>query len=204
MLPLFLDARNRQVVVIGGGLVGQRKAAACSEAGFAVRVVDPLAVPWPGVEWIAEAYRPAHLDGASIVVAAATPPVNAEVVADARRASVLVCDAANPEAGDFTFPAVLRRGQLVIAVSTGGASPTLGTRIRDQLRADFGPEYAEWVAVLDEVRQRVLEGVLDAGVRRRLLAGFAEYHWLDRLRDAGPETTRKEMLAVVAAAAGAV
>ena len=201
MFPLFLHTAGRRVVVVGGGAVGRRKAAACADAGLAVRVVDPLAVPWPGVEWVAEAYRPDHLDGAALAVAAATRVVNAMVVADARRLRIPVCDAANPDAGDFVFPAIVRRGGLTLAVSTGGASPTLSARLRDRLDADYGPEYGEWVAVLDEVRQRVLEVVPDAAVRRQLLAGFAEDLWLDRLREAGAEVARREMLAAVAAAA---
>ena len=122
-------------------------------------------------------------------------------LADARRLRIPVCDAANPDAGDFVFPAIVRRGGLTLAVSTGGASPTLSARIRDRLHADYGPEYGEWVAVLDEVRQRVLEVVPDAALRRQLLAGFAEDLWLDRLREAGAEVARREMLAAVAAAA---
>lgn len=91
-----------------------------------------------------------------------------------------------------------------MAVSTGGASPALAARIRDRLAADFGPEYAEWVAVLEAVRQRVLEVVPDAATRRRLLAGFAEDNWLDRLREIGADAARAEMLAAVEPAAGAV
>ena len=203
MFPLFLHTAGRRAVVVGGGTVGRRKAGACADAGLAVRVVDPLAVPWPGVEWVAEAYRPDHLDGAALAVAAATPEVNAAVVVDARRSRIPVCDAANPEAGDFVFPAVVRRGRLTLAVSTGGASPFLAARIGDRLQADFGPEYGEWVAVLDEVRRRVLE-VVPAAARRRLLAGFAADLWLDRLREVGTEVARTEMLAVVEAAAGPV
>ncbi len=201
MFPLFLHTAGRRVVVVGGRAVGRRKAAACADAGLAVRVVDPLAVAWPGVEWVAEAYRPDHLAGAALAVAAATPSVNAEVVSDARRLRIAVCDAANPEAGDFIFPAVVRRGRLTIAVGTGGASPALAARLRDRLAADFGPEYGEWVVLLDEVRRRVLEVIPEITVRRELLAGFAEDRWLGRLREAGAEVARREMLAVVAAAA---
>ena len=201
MLPLVFLPSSRPAVVVGGGAVGRRKAEGCADAGWAVRVVDPVAVPFAGVEWVAEAYRPDHLTGAALAVAAATPAVNAVVVADARRRRVPVCDAANPAAGDFVFPAVVRRGGLTLAASTGGASPTLGVRIRDRLAADFGPEYGEWVAALTAVRRRGLEVVPDAEARRRLLADFAEDRWLDRLRAVGPDALLAEMLAAVDAAA---
>lgn len=204
MLPLAFYSEGRLVVVIGGGVIGRRKAAVCVESGFTVRVIDPVVGTPLGVEWVSEEYRPAHLHGAALVVAAATPVVNAEVVADARRLKLPVCDAANPAAGDFVFPAIIRRGDLTIAVSTGGASPALSRRIKERLDTEFGPEYGEWVAVLDAVRRRVLEFVPDIALRRRLLAGFAEDHWLDRLREAGAGEVRKEMLAAVEAAAGTV
>lgn len=193
MLPVILRPDNRRAVVVGGGTVGRRKAAACLDGGFRVRVIDPVADPMPAVEWVAEAYRPGHLAGAALVVAAATPAVNAAVVGDARRAGVLVCDAANPEGGDFDFPATVRRGDFSVAVSTGGASPALARRTRDRLAAEFGPEYGEWVAVLAAVRRRVLETVPDAGDRRRILAGFATDRWRDRVREVGPAQVLREM-----------
>ena len=204
MLPIIFFPKNLLVTVIGGGSVGRRKVAVCAEAGFAVRVVDPVRGELPGVEWVAESYRLEHLAGTALVVAAATSVVNAQVVSDARQLRVPVCDAGNPTAGDFLFPAVVRRGELLFAVSTGGGSPALARQIRDRLASDFGPEYGTWVEVLDAVRGRVLQIVPDIALRRRLLAGFAENLWLDRLREAGGEQVQKEMLAAVEAATGAV
>jgi len=204
VFTLFLRTANRLAVVVGGGAVGRRKASACLDGGFQVRVVDPAAAPLPGVEWVAKAYHADHLNGATVVVAAATPTVNAIVVADARRAGVPVCDAANPDAGDFDFPATVRHGDFTIAISTGGASPALSRRIRNRIESEFGPEYGEWVAVLRAVRRRVLEVVPDAADRRRLLTAFADDRWLDRLREVGADKVLKEMLAGVEAADGPV
>lgn len=202
MIPIVLQSNGRLAVVVGCGAVGRRKAATCAAGGLPVRVVDPVAEPFPGVEWVAETYRADHLLGAGLVVAAATPEVNRAVVADARRLSVLVCDAADPANGDFVFPAVVRRGGLTLAVSTGGASPALSGRLRDRLDAEFGPEYAAWVELLAEVRRLVLESVPDAATRRRLLAGFADDRWRLRVRDAGVAVARAEMLAVMSADGG--
>lgn len=199
MFPLFLRTANRWAVVIGGGSVGRRKASACREGGFQVRVIDPVTSPLPGVEWVAEPYRADHIVDATVVVAAATSTVNAEVVADARRTGIPVCDAAIPDAGDFDFPATVRHGDFTIAISTGGASPTLARRIRDRLESEFGPEYGEWVAVLHAVRRRALEVIIDAADRRRLLTAFANDHWLARLREVGADKMLKEMLTKVEA-----
>lgn len=195
MLPLLLNPAGRQAIVVGGGTVGRRKAGVLLDGGFRVRVVDPGADPLPNVEWTAEPYRAEHLAGAFLAVAAATPGVNRLVVADARRSGLLVCDAADPTAGDIVFPAVVRRGGLTLAVSTGGTSPALAARLRDRFADEFGTEYAEWVGLLAELRPLVLASIPDPAARRRVLADLADDRWRVRLRQVGIAAARAEMLA---------
>src|SRR5262245_22450035 len=108
-----LELRGKAVLVVGLGIVGRRKAAGLVEAGARVLAVDPAVgedkVP-AGVELRVETYRPGHLEGMSLVFAAATGEVNRRVVADARRVGVLVSSASDPGEGDFTVPAVWREG----------------------------------------------------------------------------------------------
>src|SRR5271166_3357561 len=88
MLPLFVDLQDRLCLVIGAGAVGCRKALALLEAGASVRLVGPLtpadSLPSPRLDRLPEPYHPRHLDGVCLVIAAATPEVNRQVVADAR------------------------------------------------------------------------------------------------------------------------
>src|ERR1051325_8464355 len=88
MFPLFVNLQGRLCLVVGGGEVGRRKRLALLEAGARVRWVcpqaDPLESPSPRLEQVIEPYHPKHLDGVSLVIAAATPEVNRQVVADAR------------------------------------------------------------------------------------------------------------------------
>ena len=130
--------------------------------------------------------------------AAATASVNAVVVADARDRRILVCDSITPEAGDFTLPAVLRRGELSVAVSTGGTAPSLAKQFRDRIDTWIEFDYGEFVKLLGEIRKRVLQGGFSGEVRRRLLVGFADDVWLRRMRAIGPDRTLAEMAAVVA------
>jgi precorrin-2 dehydrogenase/sirohydrochlorin ferrochelatase len=193
MFPVMLDLTGRLAVVVGGGAVGRRKVAALRAAGARVRVVclEERPPDVPEGEWIREGYRAGLLDGAALVFAAATPEVNRDVVRDARTRGIWAADAAEPTAGDFHTPAVLRRGGLVVAVSTSGASPLLAARIRDRLDAATEPEYADWVALLAELRPEVL--AVSPGRRRAVFERLCEGGWLGRLRAEGVDVVREAM-----------
>lgn len=198
---ISLDLNARLVVIVGAGSVGQRKAITCSLAGADVRVIDPRSPPDgfapAGVEWVAEAYRPAHLDGAWLVFAAGPPEVNAAVVADATERRVWVCDAADPGRGGMTLPAVGHAGRVTVAVSTSGASPRLAARLRDEIVAGLDPAYSAWADLLSELRPAVLAAVTDAGERRRVLMELADPRWLEAIRADGADAVRARMRAAV-------
>jgi precorrin-2 dehydrogenase/sirohydrochlorin ferrochelatase len=202
MLPVLLDLTGRLVVVVGGGGVGRRKARAARAAGAPVRLVALQARPPgeddPGLQWRQEPYAEACLAGAALVFAAATPAVNALVAADARRLGVWVNSASDPAAGDFLTPAVVRRGRLVVAVSTTGASPAAARHIRERLEAEFDEAYTGWLDLLAEVRAAVLASPADADTRRALLEEAARGPWLERVRDAGVEPARQGVRAWLA------
>ena len=202
MLSMNLTIRGRSVLVVGGGGVGRRKAAVAVAAGATVTVVDPAALlptlP-PGVQHISQAFQASHLDAVTLAFACATPEVNAAVVVAANGRGVWVCSASDPAGGDFVLPSVARRGDLTFAVSTGGASPALARRIAAGLLDQFDDSYAEWVRVLGEVRREVLTRVSDPDARRRLLDGFADPIWLERIRTAGADVVRAEMMREVRA-----
>ena len=128
MFPIVLDVCNLPCLVVGGGAVGLRKAASLLTAGAKVTVVclEPKPPNAPvGLIWMTQSYRPEHLEGMSLVFAAATAEVNKLVVADAKTRSIWVNSASEPGLGNFILPAVARRGQIDIAISTGGASPAI-------------------------------------------------------------------------------
>jgi precorrin-2 dehydrogenase/sirohydrochlorin ferrochelatase len=203
MFPLFLNMMNRLCVVIGGGSVGQRKMTALLESGASVRLVcledRPPYLDSPRLEWLTRPYQAEHLNGAALVFAAATPEVNQQVVRDARSRGIWVNVTDNAPDGDFFVPAILRRGNFVLAVSTGGAAPALAQAVRNSLEEQFDEAFGTWVALLSEVRPIVLATLTDEQQRRRLLAQLCRWDWLERLRREDIETVRAEILAEVQA-----
>ena len=154
-LPLNIDMRGKTAVIVGGGKVALRKLQAMSVAGVASRLVAPEVCP--EIAELAAAgsisvrigrYGAEDLDHAFLVVAATDDAaVNLSVATDAMERRLLVSVVDNPLAGNFTFPAVLRRGALEIAVSTGGRCPTLATDVRNLIADVIGEDELHRVEV---------------------------------------------------------
>ena len=158
----FLDLRNRRCLVVGGGPVGERKVRSLLECGAGVVLVSPTLtaelarlVSTGRVVHHARTFRRADVRGCMVAVAATgCAATDRAVAAAARQARVLVNAVDRPAACDFILPSVLRRGELQIAVSSGGRSPALAREIRRRLEALFGPEYAELVERTGQARRR--------------------------------------------------
>ncbi|HYT87748.1 MAG TPA: bifunctional precorrin-2 dehydrogenase/sirohydrochlorin ferrochelatase [Gemmataceae bacterium] len=204
MLPLFINLRDRLCLVIGGGAVGRRKGLALLEAGARVRLIWPEGPPGeqtaPRLERVCGPYRPEHLDGVSLVIAAATPEVNRQVVADARARGIWVNSATEPDEGDFHMAATVRRGEFVVAVHTGGHAPALAREVCDRLEDLFDETFAVWVALLAELRPLIRKTVA-APLRRPLLKKLCAWTWLERLRAEGRDAVRTAMYAEMQALA---
>jgi len=181
MLPIALRPDGRRAVIVGGGSVASRKAEVLAEAGFPLFVVAPRIdartrelVDRIGGDAAERAYDSSDVAGAALVVAATSDEaVNARIVADARAAGILACDASDGERGDFTMPAVARAGILTIAVDTGGGAPAFAKRITAELATRFGPEYGRAAATLAHMRVYA-KAVLPADERRKVLQLLAE------------------------------
>ncbi len=179
--PVNLDLRDRRVVLVGGGAVAARKARRLIAAGARLCVVSPrletglaaLAAS-SSLTHLARTYLPGDMEGATLVFAATDDAaVNLAVAAEAKARGILVDVIDAPRESGFTTPAVLERGDLLITVSTGGASPALSRRIVDRLQPLFGPEYAEAIALLGEIREKILTAKGGSAYTRQVFAELA-------------------------------
>ncbi|HJY85490.1 MAG TPA: bifunctional precorrin-2 dehydrogenase/sirohydrochlorin ferrochelatase [Candidatus Acidoferrales bacterium] len=180
LFPMFVKLEGRPCLVVGAGRVAEAKIRSLLATGAAVRVVgrSPTSAVkgWARtgrISWAPREFDPGDLDGVVVVVSATSPEVNERVCREARRRGVLANVVDEPLHCDFYYPAVVRRGDLQIAISTGGNSPALAQRLRKELEKRFGPEYESWVRELGKERKKLLEQAMDPRHRRRLLHRMA-------------------------------
>jgi precorrin-2 dehydrogenase/sirohydrochlorin ferrochelatase len=191
--PLFLDVSQRLVVIVGGGAVALRKAGGLVEAGAQrIRLVAPRRTEGfergGGLEWIAEAYRPEHLDGAAIVFAATdSAEVNSAVVRDAQERGILVCraDSDDDAPGDFLTPAVFRDGAVTVAVSAGSAA--LSVLIRDGVQARWDGRWSKMAGAMKWLRPLIRGSGLTIEQRRALFRDAARLDAIEILDRQGAD-----------------
>jgi len=154
--PVNLLLAGRPCLVVGGGTVAARKVEGLLACDAVVHVVSPVVDDeirgWPEVTVDQRPYRTGDVDGRWLVISATdSPEVNRAVYLDCEAAHIWVCGADDPDHCSFTLPSVVRRGTLVVTVSTGGRSPAMARWLREQLGTQIGPEYE---VLLDLVADR--------------------------------------------------
>jgi precorrin-2 dehydrogenase/sirohydrochlorin ferrochelatase len=115
-----------------------------------------------------------------VIVATSSRDVNESIFREARRRNILCNVVDDPEHCDFYYPAVVRRGDLQLAISTNGKSPALAQRIRRELEMEFGPEYGEWLEELGKIRQQLFASGMNPDDRRRVLHELASREAFER------------------------
>jgi len=188
--PVFLDLDKARCLVIGGGTIAERKVEALLAAGGEVTLISPeLTAALRALEAAGRLtvqqrpYQREDLDAVSLVIAATDDPaLQRQIAADAKRANILCNIVDQPALCSLIMPAMVQRGDLTIAVSTNGASPTLAKKIRQDLTEQFGPEYAVALRLLRRIRERLMHEQCSARDRQRLLTSLAESPLLDYLR----------------------
>jgi len=181
LFPIFLKLDGRRCLVVGAGNVGEPKIQSLLAAHAEVVVVAPEATTtvqgWAesgSITWNRKRFESSDLDSAVLVIAAtASEAINEAVFIEAQRRGILCNSVDDPQHCDFYYPAVVRRGDFQVAISTAGHSPALAQRLRSELEAQFGPEYAEWVNELGRVRQDLFAADMNPEERKQRLRELA-------------------------------
>ena len=161
--PAILMLDGRLGVVIGGGAVGERKVRTLLEAGARVKVITPEATPRlrklagdDTIELIERSYQRGDLKGAAVVIASTDErAVNQAIYEEALDEGVPVNVVDDPPHCTFIAPSIVRRGDLMIAISTGGTNPAMAVRIRERLEKEFGPEYEAYFDLIKRLKAEV-------------------------------------------------
>ena len=161
--PVFLDLRGRSCVVIGGGEIAQRKVEGLLECSADVTLISPDVTPVlerllnnGPAHWVSRKYCAGDLKGAFLAVAATdVKVVNEAVAAEAELEKVVLNVVDDPPLCSFIAPAVVQRGQVTLAISTGGASPALARKLREMLEASGALEYADLAEILSKARSEL-------------------------------------------------
>jgi len=172
-LPVFLSLRGRRVLVVGGGPVAASKLSTLLSVGAAITLVAPKIVAdaeRAGVTLRRRVFREPDLDGVWFVVAAATPWVNASVARAAARRRIFVNAVDDPNHASAFFGGVVRRGDVTLAISSGGRVPGLVRLLREALADLLPDDLAEWVEIAKSERINWLRQRTKVSERVPLLA----------------------------------
>ncbi|MGA7847971.1 MAG: bifunctional precorrin-2 dehydrogenase/sirohydrochlorin ferrochelatase [Terriglobales bacterium] len=187
LFPMFLKLAGKHCLVVGAGKVGEPKIGGLIDTGASIHVVAIEASAqvreWADagrIDLDLRTFSENDLDGKFLaVVATASKRLNELIYCEAQRRGVLCNVVDVPEYCDFFYPAVVQRGDLQIAISTAGQSPSLAQKLRQQLERQFGPGYADWVKQLGETRRLILASDLDKERKLELLHSLASREALE-------------------------
>src|SRR5262245_329039 len=197
LYPVFLKLAGLPVVVVGGGPVAAAKLDGLLEAGAQVTVVAPAIshairartdAPGSSLRLIERGFVSSDLDGARWVVAAATPEVNRQVAAAATARGLFVNAVDDPATATAYLGGVVRRGEVELAISTGGIAPALAGLLREALDALLPDELEDWVEVAARERARWRRTSVPIAERRPLLLRALDRLYTGERRNAAPET----------------
>jgi precorrin-2 dehydrogenase/sirohydrochlorin ferrochelatase len=207
--PIYLDVSEKRCVVVGGGDVAERKVMKLLECDAEVIVVSSVVTP--GLEAMIKGniirhvsgdYNSEYIKGAFIVVGATDRDVvNEQIYRDSQELGIPVNIVDDPKRCDFIVPSIVRTGDLAIAISTGGKSPVMAKRLREDLEKTYGPEYGILLDIMGVLREKmitrgespednknVFESVLDSGI----IEYIRKEEW-GRVKEMLYDLTREEM-----------
>ncbi|MBP2637411.1 MAG: cysG 2 [Firmicutes bacterium] len=190
LYPINLKLTGRRCAVIGGGAVAERKVRALLSAGAEVSVYSPELTAGLSelrqagcLVWVPRAYESGTLDDFFLVFCATNDSqINRQAAVEAKATGALVNIADAPDLSDFYVPAHVVHGELLLTVSTGGGSPALARRLKDELAAKYGPEYGRYLALVAKLRTELKERLATSKERETFWREAIDQETLDLLK----------------------
>ncbi|WP_438347129.1 precorrin-2 dehydrogenase/sirohydrochlorin ferrochelatase family protein [Paenibacillus sp. FA6] len=190
-IPIMLECEDRPCLVVGGGMIAERKIKALLEARANVTVISPelthgLFVLYKEgrIQWEQRGFVDGDTSGYWIVQATTNhESLNRTIAEEAKESSIPVNVASKAELGTFINPAVMKRGRLTIAVSTLGAGPGIAASISNTLAEQYGEEYEIYLDILYQIRSEIKKRVASLEQRGKLLRKLAQCHILEDIRE---------------------
>ena len=189
--PISLDVENRNCLVVGGGSVGTRKVMMLLECGAMVSVVSMEVTQElqelsdnGRIRLERRPFKTSDLHGKFLVMGATdNSEINRQIYAEARRLGVLCNIADQPEVCDFILPAIVKQGDLTIAISTSGKSPAFAKKLRKDLEKKFGTEYADFLKLMGEIRKKLLSEAHEPEAHKHLFEQLIERQLIEMIKD---------------------
>jgi precorrin-2 dehydrogenase / sirohydrochlorin ferrochelatase len=177
LFPVFVKLAHRPCLVVGAGEIAKAKITSLLEAGASVLVVSPEAAPEiqalasnEQLIWEKRKYQASDLSGKFLAIAATSDTaVNNAVFTEAQRLGILCNAVDDPPNCDFYFPAVVRRGDLQIAISTAGESPAFAQKLRRAFENALGQHLGDWLGAIGQFRREILAAYPASEGRKRAL-----------------------------------
>jgi len=203
--PVYLDIKDRDCLVVGGGSVGTRKVKTLLECGAKVTVVSIDATEKlkelsdSGVIQLKERdFQIADLDGRFLVIGATdNQELNFKIHAEAERRGLLCNIADRPKACNFILPSIVNRGDLIIAISTSGKSPAFAKKLRKHLEKEFGDEYTKFLKLMGAIRQKLLNQDHEPEAHKHLFEQLIERDLVQMLKNGDTENINSLLLEVL-------
>lgn len=204
--PICLVSLDKcKCVVIGGGGVAARKIQALLEAGAGITVISPVFDPEilrlsseAPMTLLQRLYRDGDLRGAFLVISATdSPEVNRAIWQEACREGCLINVVDDPQHSNFIVPAVVRRGDVAVAITTGGASPALARRLRERLESWLRPAYGDLAVLLAELRPELMRRFLPGEPRLQAALRLVDSDLLDIIERDGLPAARQRACHII-------
>ncbi|MCZ2122640.1 MAG: bifunctional precorrin-2 dehydrogenase/sirohydrochlorin ferrochelatase [Anaerolineales bacterium] len=199
--PVYIQLENQPCIVIGGGKIAEGKVEGLLEAGAVVEVISPALTPrlhelvsQRKIKYHERAYRAGDLAGAFMVICATNiPAVNQQVWNEANENHQLVNVVDDTPRCNFIAPAILRNGDLTIAISTSGKAPALAVRLKEKIQKQIGPENARFLEIAGQLREPLAKHIPDFETRKKLWYEIVDSDVLQLIAD-GNEQAALEII----------